>query len=291
MTTRKPPPPGAASASNVLPFTPPPSVTPPDGWQLNGPFGFMRAKGERGQPFDLARLGDVLTWYESTHELPRAAALVALIDGLPVALERGCYLLCPSGFAERLPPDFLYWPEHYLRRNQRSVRSHGLDAPEAQPTPLFAEPRPEPGPHCLVRCITARWTRAKSTTSPHRSTTENPAGGANLLAVPMDMAHQAWGYGRVERQAVDALAVTLTMPTKWADLVVYHQENPGHDWSVELKNIIAQEEGKRKGQKGIRTGLAAALGMTLTRLSELIRTKDEFGKKQRKEASRRTGTK
>ena len=79
-------------------------------------------------------------------------------------------------------------------------------------------------------------------------------------------------------------------PKTWAELVRYHKANPGHLWTVELKNIVAVERLKR----GTRPGAAVAMGAELgfkgaERVNSLVRTKDQHGKRQAIRHSR-TGT-
>ena len=54
----------------------PGAIGPPEDWQLQSPFGFMRFDSSpAGQ---VVRLADVLRWLEESRSLPRQAALKVL---------------------------------------------------------------------------------------------------------------------------------------------------------------------------------------------------------------------
>lgn len=79
-------------------------------------------------------------------------------------------------------------------------------------------------------------------------------------------------------------------PKTWAELVQYHKANPGHWWTVELKNIVATERGRRGDQTGAAVAMGAELGFKgAERVNSLVRTKDQHGKRKAI-VHQRTGT-
>ncbi len=81
------------------------------------------------------------------------------------------------------------------------------------------------------------------------------------------------------------------LPTTWAELVRYHKANPGHPWTVGLKNIVAAEKNRRTDalHAGAAKAMAGELGVTVSMLNTLIAKKDEIGSRKTV-ANRRTGT-
>lgn len=105
------------------------------------------------------------------------------------------------------------------------------------------------------------------------------------------LAHWLNVQGVVEHAPVLELVPKATaLPTTWKGLVAYHKANPGHLFPPALKNIVAIERNRRGDQPGAAAAMAAELGISTARLNELVRTKDEHGKRQAVQ-TQRTGTK
>lgn len=105
------------------------------------------------------------------------------------------------------------------------------------------------------------------------------------------VAHWFKLQGVVERCPVlEPVPKTSAMPTTWKGLVAYHKANAGHLFTPALKNIVAIERIRRAEQPGAAAAMAAELGISTARLNELVRTKDEHGKRSAAQVLR-TGTK
>lgn len=284
-------------------FRPERVISPPEGWELQGKHGFNRGEIAQGNTIDLARLGDVLDWLETTQELPRKAAIELLLEHLEKGISQGVYWLKKDEYAERLSDDFRYWypsekkqREDYANelravreRNRNAIRFSSWDGNEFYdylPLPVLEiVPPPEPLDALRKRVIQQWGEKERVVKKSLVSSTEDIRIHCNYLAVPITAAYAAWGYGRIEAPAVDAGASEPINPNEintYKQLVAYKKENENISWTVSLKTILYDEKERRKerGHKNVATTMAKELGITEARLNELIRRRNEEGKRQ-----------
>lgn len=224
------------------------AILPPEGWELKGKHGFNRAEIADGNTIDLARLGDVLDWLETTQELPRKTALERLLEGLEKGISQGVYCLHQGKYAECLPDDFGYWANLVLNPSRRWKRLDGYVPP--------LKPLPPKGIDSL---------RVLLNYQHHNS---------QFVAVPITAAYAAWGYGRIEAPAVDAGAtqkpsLTAQDVTDWETLVSYRKNTgKGKRWDDKQRQVLKAELTRRiktdksnKGESQIKEEMASELGL------------------------------
>ncbi len=133
--------------------------------------------------------------------------------------------------------------------------------------------------------------KTKEITTRH-ITAQNAARWLEVQQHPPGEMLQAWFKVRgvaTGAQVLELVQPASATPATWTELLTYHQANLGHEWPPELKSIIAREHARRQGEKGLAKAMANELGLTVSRLNELIRNKDESSKRKAI-VSRRTGT-
>lgn len=123
-------------------------------------------------------------------------------------------------------------------------------------------------------------------------TAQNAARWLEVQQHPPGEMLQAWFKVRgvaAGAQVLELVQPASATPATWTELLTYHRANEGHEWTPELKTIIAREHARRQGEKGLAKAMANELGLTVSRLNELIRKKDESSIRK-VIANRRTGT-
>lgn len=273
-------------------FRPERVISPPEGWELQGKHGFNRGEIAQGNTIDLARLGDVLDWLETTQELPRKAAIELLLEHLEKGISQGVYWLKKDNYAERLSDDFRYWypsekeqREDYANelravreRNRNAIRFSSWDGNEFYdylPLPVLEiVPPPEPL-DALRKQVIQQWGKKERVVKKSLvSSTEDIRIHCNYLAVPITAAYAAWGYGRIEAPAVDAGVIqkpslTAQDVTDWETLVSYRKNTrKGAKWDDKQRQVLKAELTRRiktdksnKGESQIKEEMASELGL------------------------------
>lgn len=289
MTTRKPKPPNpatATSASKVVPLRESaPAIEPEEGWTKATADGEHLVAEHGDGDRRLVQLSTVFRWFVDRSDAPPSVALeqaLLKVADIPTA---ALYLVQKKG-----------WPATFTEGQALpGFGSAGYVDLDAPPPPPYGH-----GIGALVALMRAVWVTAQKgqiSTGPGWWLDELPGAHEYLcrFAVSFPVAHSLWGWGHVAAPAVDDAATladaTHAIPTTWAELVPYHKANPGHAWTVGLKNIVATERGRRGTQPGAAIAMGAELGFKgCERINSLVRTKDQHGKRKTS-TNRRTGTK
>lgn len=261
------------------------AVTPPDGWALQSPFGFMRYDATPAGL--LVRLADVLHWLESTRSLPRVAALETLCEAMPLDVVSWLYWVRPTDYAQPVPVNFMFgWMTaaqieakrqadiaDSIRRGlqrERENQSNGrfgatwhFQSADRKITAILPEPT-EPGRPALLKLIRHCWVHSKRTPLSTCDILDDPK-MRNLvnLAIRLDKAAAIWGYGQILR-AVDS------EPSTFVDLVILRKAKPGSPWTAGQRQIVKTEVADRITQPGHREAIAQALSVTPSRIGQLI---------------------
>lgn len=252
---------GAAAAKNVDQISTY-AVEPPQGWEPRSLFGFM-AFGV-GPASRLVRLADVLRWLEQSGSLPRKAAVEALCKAMPEDVMTWLYALRLNDYAEPVPPDSTFGfktaaqieakkAAHRQEVSQRELererdgwwgRGHLFnEAGKIRTT--WPEPT-EAGLPALLKRIRQTWAYAVRNRAATCDVLDDPRSVLTALAVPLDKAHAAWGYGQVVAPVVAPEAASES-GKKWTD--------------EKLKQLLADhEELKRSGRQDYRKALAEKWG-------------------------------
>lgn len=281
MTTKNPKPPPATSASNVVQLRESvPAIDPEAEWNAQWNGCALRFSGSpTGR---LVRLFDVVRWLMQTpRELPLAAAIDAVVSPFNDGEVPPVYLLDPLSFAK---PLLASWSDtdKYFQSREALLEGSPITSAISRLRDALIQPRELSR---LVNSVAYPTEYDQISETPFEFMARTASPGA-YLAVELSTANRLWGWGRVVGPVVDA---TPLIPGTWPELVRYHGANTGHEWSPALKNIISIEHARRQGEKGLAKAMAAELGLTVTRLNELIRKKDESSTRK-VIANRRTGT-
>lgn len=265
----------------------PQAITPPDGWVLQSPFGFMRVDATPAGL--LVRLADVLHWLEKTHSLPRVVALEEMCKAMPPDVVSWLYWVQPADYAKPVPVGFMWGyktaaqievkrkadiadgiqkglqREFENARNGRFGATWHFESTSKQITMTPPEPT-EPGLPTLLKILRKWWIHPKFKRHSTCDILDDPA-MTNLvnLAIRLDKAAALWGYGQILR-AVDS------EPSTFVDLVKLREAKPRSTWTETERKILKTEVNKRINQPGHRKDIAAALQMTPTRIGQLIDT-------------------
>lgn len=310
MTTKNPKPSTATSASNVVPLreSVPPTIEPEEGWTKTTTEGehLVAEHGEGDRR--LVQISTVFRWAMSRSDAPTSIALeqaLALVAGIP---DGALYIVAegwPTQFIEgqAVPAFKAYEPVCIPNWHQQTVYpldERGRLLPLGSQSPRRASSPPpyghgKPGLMGLMREV---WVNEQGGDIEKGAMFSSRDGAHEYLcrlAVPFPVAHRLWGWGKVTAPAVDAVGkaddTAPAIPTTWPELVPYHKANPGHTWTVGLKNIVSNEKIRRTNalHKGVAKAMAAELYVTVSLLNQLIAKKDEIGSRG-KTANRRTGT-
>lgn len=245
------------------------------GWKLEGEFGFMACGAAANDR--LVGLADLLRWIQSERTLPRAAALQALIDGIPDDVMTWVYLLEPKGqdYAKAVPVDAMFGSmtskeietakakhrqDLMQRDHERRLRYGGgfqsaIGARTAWPDPV------EPGRPALLKALSGRrWQQY-----------------LNVLAVPVHKAFAVWGWGGIltaEAVPTVTLARVLVKDQKpeWTGERIYKrrkeleaQRHPSPVKAVNQESGLEEREATRR-VKAYRDSLASPMGRMVTGL-------------------------
>lgn len=251
------------------------TISPPDGWALQSPFGYMRYDATPAGL--LVRVAEVLRWLEKAHPLPRVAALKAMCEAMPPDVVNSLFWLRHNDYAKAVPGSFRWGfataaqieakrkadTANRIFRDLKRKRDYPnadivFVTPKIKPTPCATEP----GLPALLKILGKYWKQ-----SPRTSTCDildDPAISVlSTLAVPLAKAAELWGYGQILR-AVDS------EPSTFVDLVKLRKSKPRSTWTETERKILKTEVDKRINQPGHRKDIAAALQMTPTRIGQLI---------------------
>lgn len=246
-------------------------------------------------------LSDLVRWLMEKHEDVRTRTVKEKLCPVLLAERPQLYLVQKSGEATPLP-DGQVWSStesgnlevlrivrhrEVYRVDGRQVTQRGSEYKTTEYTPKIGQ-----GLDGAVQWLLTYWGNSGTADAIMDNDTR-----ASWLAVSEADARRCWGWrGADEAQpAVDAVAKAADdlpkLPTTWAELVPYHKANPGHAWTVDLKNIVSNEKIRRSNaqHKGVAKAMAAELAVTESMVNQLIAKKDEIGSRV-KTANRRTGT-
>jgi hypothetical protein len=213
-------------------------IEPPAGWKAHMPQGLQ--KFEDSDAGRLVRLADLVQWLMDTKELPCKAAteeVCSRLEQRPIAAAGWLYLLQRNDFATPLTPEHsFYW----LPRN-------------APPDDNPGDPN-DNGVAGAINNMRRYWADCDS---PDACKFDG-AKGLAPVAIPVDVAHLQWGYGRRVEAAEQPQAAA---PALSADPV---GQAPAGERRVLKKNVLVQElEGewptiKEDLSEASRNGLNAA---------------------------------
>ena len=190
------------------------SVLPPDDWALDGKFGHMAF--EVGNTGRLVRLADVLRWLQASRALPRSEALKLLCDGMPGEVMGWLYRVELTNWAVSVPAadtfgfltaaqitarkdkDAREHSQALFRRHQQNGRystpmtvNNGRISTGEYPAPT------EPGLPALLKRLNAYWRLLEWNRNAGCDMLDEPRSILTTLAIPLDKAHEFWGYGTV----------------------------------------------------------------------------------------------
>lgn len=245
-------------------------IEPPDGWKLDSVHGILRFGPEAGDK--IVTLHDVVTWLMAVRELPFANAVEAVCSALEKNGLDGIYLLerteyakpvtRPSPFDQFLPP-----------------RTGATIAKNLRATWLIE-------PWELARLVNTpdleiAFDESKETPFAHANRPGNPSA---LYAITWALAHKYWGWGSVAN-VVQLQSVDVPIekePTTFAQLVRFRKDHPGSEWTLNQKAILAREARTRHEKPGaqrVSEAIADKLGITISRVNDLISKADSGGKR------------
>lgn len=268
--------------------TKPPTMTPgtsrpmtsPAAWDPNSQWGFQAFNDTTAGR--LVRLGDVF-WWLRTHPSPKPheVAFDALCDAMPSDVMQWLYELQPGKYAKPVPPDCMFGGQtaaqiEQAKTNQRQAalqREHervigfiGKPSWSFGASRVVATKQPEPvapGLPALLRCMKGYWRYEKFNRAATVAVQDDPRISLTRLAVPFDKAAQHWGWGRV-------LGAVASEPVTFDDVVALRKAEPGTDWTRQMVEVVRAEVRVRVGQKGVRTAIGGALGVSAARVGELL---------------------
>lgn len=243
------------------------NVLPPDDWALDGKFGHMAF--EVGNTGRLVRLADVLRWLQSSRALPRSKALKLLCDGMPAGVISWLYRLQPSDYAMAVPSNYAFNYEtaeqiaarqfqdrqNAIQKGLELERSYGRFGPFAVVGGriTFGYPEPtKPGLPALLKRLQSLWVPTKLRRGATCDVLDDPRSILTALAIPLDKAHEFWGYGTV----VTAPLSAETQPAS--------KEWPGESLAAQL--AVFKADGKPAPMKR----LAALTGLDDRKIRHLI---------------------
>lgn len=260
-------------------------------------FGVERiAAGADGKA---VRLADVVRWLMARKQTVRADAVERFL--LPELEHKAprLYWLRAGGFAQPLANTEWFAtrsgaPEHIGRR----VYSAGIDSNGQQ--------RPVPDHRPISKSL---GTGAAGAVAWLRRFWAHPQNGDSILndkeawapylALSEADARACWGWmpaGDVVPAPTPAANVTALPavvvpedPKTWAELVKFRKANPSALWLPAHKGILKEEAASRSSRPnahGVRKEMAEQLGMTESRLNDLIRKAEESGKRGAARAGR-----
>lgn len=277
----------------------PAAIDPPQGWELDDPLGFFMAYKE-GNAGQLVRLADLLRWLQQTRSIPRAAAVDVLCDALPLDVMGWLYRVDAIHHAKPVPIDAQFGYKTAVQiaeadaaqaRDEDRQRHSGefgdswgwsnrdwwqsprLYVAEGKATTNPPQPT-EPGRPSLLRLI--RWLAlSKKKTKDVCEPMDHQRSLLAPLAIPVIKAHALWGYGTVQQQvaAASPVAASADQPQRqatYAALVAVRNADKTAPWGDEWPRVLADEIDARKGQKGVRAGIAKELGMTVSGVGDVL---------------------
>ncbi len=268
--------------SNVQPINPTPqAIALPESWQLQTSFGYMGFNATTAGR--LVRLADVLWWLQTSRALPRTEALGALCAAMPADIMQWLYEVHPRKFAAPVSPmhAFGYKTAQQLENDQAAQYFSALQnaRPSRGGTGRFGESgahmaggkisfsKPEatePGLPALLKLLRAWWWQTNRTRQSQCDILNDPTTGIlATLAVPLDKAASAWGWGQVP-------SPVQASPANFSELVAYRKANKGSAWTAPMVGILKSEKEAREGQPGARRGIATELGCSVTFIGQLL---------------------
>lgn len=254
-----------------------------------GAFGVERiAAGTYGKA---VRLADVVRWLMKKWQTVRVDAvanhLVPKLKGEAPQL----YLLQQGGFA-RAADEIEWFATRSGGAPARRVFSAGLELDGRPRAPSRSQTAESLGKGIAgaVQWIQLAWSDSRYADT----TLDDEEAIAAYLAVSEADARAYWGWPSTEVSRAEAPATNVTAlrivapledPKTFSELVKFRQANPQAEWSAEHKGILAREADDRSrslGASGVRKGMADELGISVSRLNDLIRTADQSGKREAK---------
>ena len=221
-------------------------IQPPDGWQLQTEFGFLRC--DDGPSGCLVRLADIVLWLMQRYELPRVAAVQRLIDGLTIEAIGG-WLYSASNEAYATIQDassgFARFIQHEGNKEEKVLYS-------------------------LLNQIKFNWCDNDAMNDARNQNSKY----VNSLAVKFQKAHELWGWGVPIAEKPQADSLEPKPITTYPDLVKFRRANAGAAWTDDMRALLVSEEARRNGlpgTTGVRKALGVELGCSDKRIGELIR--------------------
>ena len=224
------------------------TISPPDGWALQSPFGYMRYDATPAGL--LVRVAEVLRWLEKAHSLPRVAALKAMCEAMPPDVVNSLFWLRHNDYAKAVPGSFMWGfataaqieakrkadTENRIFRDLKRKRDYPnadivFVTPKIKPTPCATEP----GLPALLKILGKYWKQSRRTRLSTCDILDDPT-TTNLvnLAIRLDKAAALWGYGCSKTdQAIDAVAG----PVEWTGQMLLAQQT-----ALKLSGVKAYTE-------------------------------------------------
>lgn len=164
---------------------------------------------------------------------------------------------------------------------QRRIYSHGIGLGQrAAPAPASLPDGVTPGMPAALHYVGNVWGGGACL----ESILDDDNNPASRLAMPCDQAAAIWG-GVATIVVVESLPLVIAEPTTWQELTEFRKKSLQPDWTQSQKSIVSTESTIRKnvpGSKGVAIAMAKELGITVSRLNDLIRTAKEFGMREKK---------
>ncbi len=269
----------ATSASNVVSLREPaPAIEPEAGWTKATKEGEHLVAEHGDGDRRLVQLSTLFRWVVDRSDAPPSVALeraLALVADIPTG---ALYLLQKEG-----------WPATFTEGQALPGFSESgyvdLEAPAA---PSYGH-----GMKSLIDLMHEVWvdTQGGNINADVGGSWLDHLPGAHeylcRLAVPIQVAHRLWGWGRLEAPAVDAVAkpsaAPLAKPTTWASLVAWPvRKEAGFVWTDDFCGIVAKEKQRRKllSHTCIAEAMGKELGCSSKWINELIQKIGRPGKRE-----------
>lgn len=264
-------------------------VIPHDGWQLNcQTWGYMGI--DATQAGRLVRLADVVRWIQSARSLPRGEAVDLLCEAITPEAMASMFKLRSTEYAQPIPSDctFGYSTEEQAQaakiKNASKQREAVWAAVSGRPgarvlwSSKAIQVTSEPGVPALAKRLRAEWQALKLTSKADMDSMDDKRGIAAHVAILIIKAHELWGYGAVRVEQAGAAPANADQVATYADLVALRSRDKGALWTPATRGILARECADKNGERALRKRIAKDLGVSVTRVGELIREHIEESK-------------
>lgn len=302
-------------AAKVIPMQPskpanPSKVTPPAGWSVTSAYGSLHTYSGIDSGIDLVRLEDIHTEMCKGGKPPKMATYDIFHPFLSESInghEKGSQALIPQVHATSA----MSYPLVLFRDGVLAKQDHALPFGRL---PELGHVRYEDGTtggilYTLAEAALRVWLggvdpatdhaemlKAKKAEAEDRKYgVEWPSNEAlrkvlGRLAVSHELAHQLWGWGACsEVVQLRAVAAEPVEPKTYSELVAFRGRAQKSEWTTSQKGIAATEANRRKASPGVTrvaSTMAKELGVSVSRLNELIRNSGEAGKCEKQRTRR-----